>query len=130
MVLCNKISMYSVFSQSMYHTLKIVHHPLPSCLSSATDTLLQAVLVLSHFSHVQLFATCGPYPTSFLFPWDSPGNNTGVCCHFLLQGIFPAHGSNPSLLHCKQILYHLDRALEKSRVFLQTKRCDLHEKVK
>ena len=44
------------FSQSMHHSWKIAHHPLPSCLSSATDTLLQGVLVLSHFSHVQLFA--------------------------------------------------------------------------
>ena len=40
-------------------------------------------------------------------PWNSPGKNTGVCCHFLLQGIFPTQGSNPSLLHCLQILYHL-----------------------
>ena len=28
-------------------------------------------------------------------PWDSPGKNTGVGCHFLLQGIFPNQGSNP-----------------------------------
>ena len=27
------------------------------------------------------------------------GKNTGVGCHFLLQGIFPTQGSNPSLLH-------------------------------
>ena len=27
-------------------------------------------------------------PTSFLCPWDSPGNNSGVGCHALLQGIF------------------------------------------
>ena len=33
--------------------------------------------------------------------------NTGVGCHFLLQGIFPIQGSNPGLLHCRQILYHL-----------------------
>ena len=38
---------------------------------------------------------------------DSPGKNTGVGCHFLLQGIFPTQGSNPGLLHCRQILYHL-----------------------
>ena len=30
--------------------------------------------------------------------WDSPSKNTGVGCHFLLQGIFPTQGSNPSLL--------------------------------
>ena len=30
-----------------------------------------------------------------------------VGCHFLLQGIFPIQGSNPGLLHCRQILYSL-----------------------
>ena len=38
---------------------------------------------------------------------DSPGKNTGVGCQALLQGIFPTQGSNPGLLHCRQILYHL-----------------------
>ena len=28
----------------------------------------------------------------------SPGQNTGVGCHALLQGIFPTQGSNPGLL--------------------------------
>ena len=37
-------------------------------------------------------------PARFLCPWDSPGKNTGVCYHFLLQGIFPILGSNPHLL--------------------------------
>ena len=46
---------------------------------------------------------------SFAIPWtavcqaplsmDFPGKNTGVGCHFLLQGIFPTQGSSPSLLH-------------------------------
>ena len=35
--------------------------------------------------------------TRLLCPWDSPGKNTGMSCHFLLQGIFPTQGSNPSL---------------------------------
>ena len=38
---------------------------------------------------------------------DCPGKKTGVGCHALLQGIFPIQGSNPGLLHCRQILYHL-----------------------
>ena len=38
---------------------------------------------------------------------DSPGKNTGVGCHALLQGIFPTQGLNPHLLHCRQILYCL-----------------------
>ena len=42
-----------------------------------------------------------------LRPHDSPGKNTGVGCHALLQGIFPTQGSNWGLLHCRRILYQL-----------------------
>ena len=42
-----------------------------------------------------------------MFDKDSPGKNTGVGCHFLLQGIFPTQGSNPGLPHCGQTLYPL-----------------------
>ena len=38
---------------------------------------------------------------------DSPGKNTAVGCHTLLQRIFPTQGSNPGLPHCRWILYHL-----------------------
>ena len=52
-------------------------------------------------SHVWLW---GPMECS---PWNSPGQNTGVGNFSLLHGIFPTQGSNPSVLHCRQILYHL-----------------------
>ena len=42
-----------------------------------------------------------------LRPWDFPGKSTGVGCHFLLQGIFLTQGSNPGLLHCRQMIYPL-----------------------
>ena len=42
-----------------------------------------------------------------LCPWGSPGKNTGVGCHFLLPGNFPTQRSNPGVLYCRQILYHL-----------------------
>ena len=41
-------------------------------------------------SCVQLFATLWTVAR----PWNSPGKNTGVGCHFLFQGIFPIQGSN------------------------------------
>ena len=44
----------------------------------------QWLLLLSRFSHVQLCAT-PQEPTRLPRPWDSPGKNTGVGCHFLLQ---------------------------------------------
>ena len=54
-------------------------------------------------SFVWLFAT----PRTLLSPWNSPGQNTGVGNLSLLQGIFPTHGSNAGLPHCRQILYQL-----------------------
>ena len=52
----------------------------------------------------------GLQPTRLLCPLNFPGKNTGVGCHFLLQGIFLTHGSNlllMCLLHCRRILYFL-----------------------
>ena len=68
------------------------------------STLLFSCSVMSDY-----FAT--PWTASHqapLCPWDYPGKNTGMDCHFLLQGILPTQGSNPHLLclmHCRQILY-------------------------
>ena len=36
---------------------------------------------------VRLF--CSPMVCGLLCPWDFPGENTGVGCRFLLQGLFP-----------------------------------------
>ena len=51
---------------------------------------------------VRLCSTfCGPHglqPTWLLCPWNYPGKNTGVSCHFLLQRIFPTQSSNPCLM--------------------------------
>ena len=46
-------------------------------------------------------------PPRLLCPWNFPGKNTGVGSPSLLQGIFPTQGSNPGLLHCRQMLYCL-----------------------
>ena len=46
---------------------------------------LLPLLLLSRFSRVRLCATPGLQPTRLLHPWDSPGKNTAVGCHFLLQ---------------------------------------------
>ena len=60
------------------------------------------------FSHVQLCdPTHGSPPGSSVHGILSPGKNTGVGSHSLLQGIFLTQDSNPDLPHCRQILYHL-----------------------
>ena len=65
------------------------------------------VVVVQSLSRVQLL---GP-PARLLCPWDSPGKNTGVGSHSLLQGIFLTQGSNTGLLYCRQILYQLSYKL-------------------
>ena len=65
--------------------------------------------MLSHPSRVRLFVTLWTVATRLLCPWDSPGKNTRVGCHALLQGIFPTQGLNPvSYVSCisRRVLYH------------------------
>ena len=50
---------------------------------------------------------CGPMDIRLPHPWDSPGKNTGVGSHPLLQRIFPTEGLNLGLLHLRPTLYHL-----------------------
>ena len=64
-------------------------------------------IVLWSLSLLQLFATpwAVDHPVSAMPAFmEFLGKNTGVGCHFLLQGIFLIQGLNPSLLHCRQIL--------------------------
>ena len=49
----------------------------------------------------------GLWPPTLLCPWSSPGQNTIVDSHPLLQGIFPTQELNPGLPQCRWILYHL-----------------------
>ena len=64
------------------------------CFPSLKKNLCCAVL-----SCIQLFVTPMDAKSTRLFcPWNSPGKNTGVGCHALLQGIFPTQRLNPHLL--------------------------------
>ena len=47
------------------------------------------------------------WPHGLYSPWNSPGQNTGVCSLALPQGIFPTQWLNPNLPHYKWILYQL-----------------------
>ena len=70
---------------------------------------VQDNVAVKSLSHVQLFydpMDCS-LPGSFVHG-DSPRKNTGVGCHALLQQICPTQELNPSLLHCRQILYQLN----------------------
>ena len=58
-------------------------------------------------SHVQLFETPWTVTRQAPLSMESPGKNTGVGGHALLQGIFLTPRSNLGLPCCKQILYRL-----------------------
>ena len=75
---------------------------------------LLIILSSRMLSHVQLFVIPWTvWPTRLLCPWDFQGKNTGMGCHFLLQGIFPIQGLNLGLLclcatweaHCLMIAF-------------------------
>ena len=71
------------------------------------------VYIYPHICCLLLFSVISD---SFVTPWtiahqallsmDNPGKNTGVGCHFLLQGIFLTQGSNPHVLHWQVGSYH------------------------
>ena len=54
----------------------------------------------------------GLWPARLRCPQDSPGKNTGVGCHSLLQGIFPTQGSSLCLLCLLQASSLPPRAIE------------------
>ena len=56
----------------------------------------------------------GLYLTRLPCPWDSPGKNTGVGCHFLLRVNFPTQGPKPCLLNWQVdslVLNHLGSSI-------------------
>ena len=54
--------------------------------------------MLSRFSRVWLYDPMAHSPPGSSVHGLSPGKNTGLGCHTLLQGIFPTQGLNPCLL--------------------------------
>ena len=62
---------------------------------------------VSHSAMANSLQPRGLQPARLLCPWNSPGKNTGVGSHSLLQAISQTQGSNLGLLHFRWILYHL-----------------------
>ena len=54
-------------------------------LAGITDSMDMLLLLLSRFSRTDSVRPHRWQPTRPPHPWDSPGKNTGVGCHFLLQ---------------------------------------------
>ena len=85
----------------------------PTLASRLLTFLLSSLLVPPGKPQERVSESCSVVsdslqPHRLYSPWDSPGQNNGVGSLSLLQGIFPTQGSNPSLLHCRWILYCLN----------------------
>ena len=79
--------------------------PIQYCTGKLTQCNAVLFLVIQSYPTLCDPTDCSP-PGSSVHE-DSPGKNTAVGCHFLLQGIFPSQGLNPGLPHCQCILYCL-----------------------
>ena len=100
----------NLLSSQRINVKSLLFSPSLLCCSFSKPAVQYVVCVLSHSSHVQLFATLWivacQAPLSVEF--SRQGYWSVLPCHALLQGIFPTQGSNPCLLHllhCRQILY-------------------------
>ena len=92
--------------------------------------LLLLLLLLSRFSCVWLCDPIRQQPTRLSHPWDSPGKNTGVGCHFLLQCMkvkserevavisdsSRSHGLQPTRLHEETLKNYWQRYLLNSGI--------------
>ena len=89
-----------------------ITYPKP-CLSSFPFFLFPNLLLFLYVLCLvaqSCLTLCDPMdcsPSGSSVHGDSPGKNTGVGCHALLQGIFPTQGLNPRLMRCCWILYCL-----------------------
>ena len=95
-ILLVNICFHFIWINSTSFGVKLLSHGLDVCLWVRAQSLQSCPIL------------CDPMDCSALgssVHGDSPGKNTGVSCHALLQGIYPTQGSSPGLLHCRQILY-------------------------
>ena len=109
-----------IVSQNFFSGLSLIPWPLIQCRLGFKFALPRISLLTFLLYNMFLCCCCylvvrscptllqpyGVYPARILCPWDFPGQNTGVGCRFLLQGIFPTQGSRLRLLHWQADLYH------------------------
>ena len=97
------------------HSVHCKAAPTPEMHTHGIDNihcyLHHAVTSMRSVLFYKLYTCCcsAAKPARLLCPWDPPGKNTGVGCHFLLQGIFLEQGLNTEPhISCigRQILYH------------------------
>ena len=100
-----RLSLTSRLSPALH---RLLPEPVATSVFSKCWHLLNGVYVLCLVAQSCL-TLCDPMdcsPPVCSVRGDSPAKNTGVGCHALLQGIFPAQGSNLHLLHLLHLLHY------------------------
>ena len=89
----------------MFRTSATEKRKLPSFSSQPCQPAPRTFLKKKKCMRAKLLQSCltlcntTDSPARVFCPWDSPGKNTRMDCHALLQGIFLTQGSNPRLLY-------------------------------
>ena len=97
-----------VLSRKISLNYLIYHYSRLYCFTYRVHKQWSCIIVLRPKMKVKVAQLClNLWPHGLYSPWNSLGQNTGVRSFSLLQGIFPAQGSNPGLLHCRWIIYQL-----------------------
>ena len=99
---------YSTKSPLGKHKVTTGHHCFYQTRQNEKYLRYEGNANLSYIWFFSLEVMSGLQSTRLHCPWDFPSKNTRVGFSFLLQGIFLTQGLNPGLLHCGQILYHLN----------------------
>ena len=109
---CGYASMYFTVQYCTEYSIFISN---PRCPEASKKAAVMQ-LVLLYFSRCLCLVTqlclilCDPMdcsPPGSSVHGNSPGKNTGVGFHALLQGNIPTQGLKPGLLHCRWIVFHL-----------------------
>ena len=106
LILCGSVGGRGVWGR-MDTRIRMAESLCCSCAISHIVNRLCAVLSLVAQSCLTLWEPMDCSLPASSVHGASPGKNTVVGCHALLQGIFPTQGLNPGLPHHRQILYHL-----------------------
>ena len=108
----SRVGMGDILQKNSYFA---IHCPMRKQISKACDLVLFPtsfwplwaiiiVVITELLSCVLIFVTLWTVAHQDPLPMDFPGNDTGVGCYFLLQGIFPTQEPNMCLLHWQDSL--------------------------
>ena len=107
--MCENLSQQQLFVSTIWNTLQAPEGQVAQdshCTSWVAILGAESSLYRKE-SHSCSIVSDSLLPHGLSSPWNSPGQNTGVCSCSLLQGIFPNQGSNPGLQHFRLLLYQL-----------------------